>query len=62
METKKSTEIINIFICNKCMVAEHSVNIMISCKVYLNIRRENVDMSNDKQCEKHCHRKSKVFL
>ncbi len=31
------------------MVTEHSVNIMISCKVYLEIRRENVGMSNDKQ-------------
>ena len=43
------------------MVTEHSVNIMISCKVYLEIRRENVGMSNDKQCKKHCHQKSKVF-
>ena len=25
------------------------------------IRRDNADMSNDKQCEKHCRRKSKVF-
>ena len=43
------------------MVAEHPVNIKISCKVYLEIRRENVGMSNDKQWKKHCHRKSKVF-
>jgi len=25
------------------------------------IRIENVDMSSDKQCEKHCRLKSKVF-
>ena len=31
------------------MVAEHSVNIKISCKVYFKIRSENVGMSNDKQ-------------
>jgi hypothetical protein len=43
------------------MVAEHSVNIMISWEVYFEIRSENVGMSNDKQWKKHCHRKSKVF-
>ena len=43
------------------MVAERSVNLRRIMVTYFgDIRSENVDMSSDKQCEKHCRLKSKV--
>ena len=43
------------------MVAERSVNQRKFMVTYLGeIRIENVDMSSDKQCEKHCRLKFKV--
>jgi len=43
------------------MVAERSVNLRRYILIYIwNIRIENVDMSSDKQCEKHCHLMFKV--
>ena len=44
------------------MVAERSVSLRKFMVTWIgNIRSENVDISNDKQCEKHCHLKFKVF-
>lgn len=45
------------------MVAERSVYLNKTMETYLcKIRSDNVDMSNDKQCEKHCRLKSKVSV
>jgi len=44
------------------MVAERSVCLKRYILIYIeDIRSDNVDMSNDKQCKKHCRFKSKVF-
>jgi len=44
------------------MVAERSVILRRFMATWIRyIRSENVDMSNDKQCEKHCRFKFKVF-
>ena len=44
------------------MVAERSVILRRFMATWIrNIRSDNVDMSNDKQCEKHCRFKFKVF-
>ena len=43
------------------MVAERSVNLRRFMVTYIGeIRSDNVDMSSDKQCEKHCRLKFKV--
>ena len=43
------------------MVAERSVNLRkLMVTLVGKIRSENVDMSSDKQCEKHCRLKFKV--
>jgi len=44
------------------MVAERSVNLWRIMETYFGkIRSDNVGMSNEKQCEKHCRLKFKVF-
>ena len=43
------------------VVAERSVNLRRNTVTYSgDIRSENADISNDKACEKHARRKSKV--
>jgi hypothetical protein len=47
------------FIINYKMVAERSVYFKLYSDILSNkIRSENVGMSSDKQCEKHCRLKS----
>jgi len=44
------------------MVAERSVYLKRYMVTYIeDIRIENIDISNDKQCKKHCRLKFKVY-
>ena len=56
-----SNHISKLRIINYIVVVEFAVYIHIFIKKYRNICIKNADMSSNKKCEKHFHRKSKGF-